>query len=164
MPLRPKQLVNRRPTVHNPGMRFRSAVATLASAAALIAPAALLVPASASAAHSVGTSEQISWVRSAATRFVTAELAGDGATACGILNAPLRATEHGRTCTQRWDARLSRLLHEPGGRAHLRSQKRAIPTAAVIVHGSVASIGLSTSLMGGANRFVWTENCWMLAS
>jgi hypothetical protein len=145
-------------------MRIRSVVATLASAATLATPAALLVPASASGAHSVGTSGQIAWVRSAATRFVTAELAGDGASACGILNAPLRATEHGRTCTQRWDARLAKLLREPGARAHLRSEKRAIGTAAVIVHGDVASIELPRSLMGGANRFVWSENCWMLAS
>ncbi len=145
-------------------MGFRSAAATLASAATLIAPATLVMPASASGARSVGTSEQIAWVRRAATRFVTAELAGDGATACGVLNAPLRATEHGRTCAQRWDARLARLLREPGGRAHLRSQKRAIGTAAVIIHGNVASIELPRSLMGGANRFVWSENCWMLAS
>ncbi len=145
-------------------MRFRSAAAVLASAATLMVPAALVLPASASAVRSVGTSEQIAWVRSAATRFVTAELAGDGATACGILNAPLRATEHGRTCAQRWDARLARLLRERGGRAHLRSQKRAIGTAAVIVHGNIASIELPRALMGGANRFVWSENCWMLAS
>jgi hypothetical protein len=145
-------------------MRIRSAVEVLAYMATLIAPTALVMPASAFGAHSVGTSGQIAWVRSAATRFVTAELAGDGATACGILNAPLRATEHGRTCTQRWDARLAKLLREPGGRAQLRTQKRAIGAAPVIVHGNVASIDLPSSLMGGANRFVWSENCWMLAS
>jgi hypothetical protein len=145
-------------------MRIRLAIAALASAAALIAPAALFLPASAFGAHSVGTSGQIAWVRSAATRFVTAELAGNGADACGILNAPLRATEHGRTCTQRWDARLAKRLREPGGRVQLRAQKRAIGAAAVVVHGNVASIDLSSPLMGGANRFVWSENCWMLAS
>jgi hypothetical protein len=32
----------------------------------------------------------------------------------------------------------------------------------VVVHGGVASIELPTPLMGGANRFVWSENCWML--
>jgi hypothetical protein len=103
-------------------------------------------------------------VRSAATRFVTAELTGDSATACAILNAPLRATEHGRTCTQRWNARIVRLLREPDGRARLRAQKHAIATAAVVVHGNVASIDLPAPLMGGANRFVWSENCWMLAN
>jgi len=143
-------------------MSPRSAVAVLASAAALAAPGALLAPAGALGAYSVGTSEQIAWVRSAATRFVTAELAGNGAEACGVLNAPLRGTEHGRTCTQRWNAKLAKLLHEPGGRSRLRAQKHAIPTAAVIVHGNVASIDLPTALMGSSNRFLWTENCWML--
>ncbi len=46
--------------------------------------------------------------------FVTAELAGNGASACAILNAPLRATRHDRTCAQRWDAKLAALLREPG--------------------------------------------------
>jgi hypothetical protein len=162
-PLRIRETRGRRQIVHNPSMRFRSAVVALASAAVLMTPAALVMPASAWGAHSVGTSGQIAWVRSAATRFVTAELAGSGADACGILNAPLRATEHGRTCTQRWNAKLAKLLREPGGRAQLRAQKRAIGTAAVVVHGNVASIDLPTTLMGNANRFVWTENCWMLA-
>jgi hypothetical protein len=156
--------VNRRSIVHNRGMTFRSATATLACAVAVVAPAALVVPENASGARSVGTSSQIAWVRSAASRFVTAELAGSGADACGILNAPLRGSEHGRTCTQRWDARLAKLLREPGGRARLRAQKHAIGTAAVVVHGNVASIDLPTTLMGDANRFVWSENCWMLAS
>ncbi len=142
-------------------MSSRSIVATLACAAALCAPG-VLAPAGAMGAHSVGTREQVEWVRSAATRFVTAELAGNGADACGILNAPLRATEHGRTCTQRWNAKLAKLLREPGGRARLRAQKHAIPAATVIVHGNVASIDLPTALMSGANRFLWTENCWML--
>ena len=113
-------------------------------------------------AHSVGTREQIAWVRRAATNFVTAELGGDGAGACAILNAPLRATQHHRTCARRWDVELARLLREPGGRSRLRSQARAIPSAVVIVRGSVASIDLPVPLMGGPNRFLWTENCWML--
>ncbi|MGD0452156.1 MAG: hypothetical protein ABSB69_01040 [Solirubrobacteraceae bacterium] len=143
-------------------MRLRRTVAMLACATALGAPGALLAPAGASAAHSVGTREQVEWVRRAATNFVTAELAGNGAGACGILDVSLRGTEHHRTCAQRWDARLKTLLREPGGRARLRSQKRAIATSAVIVHGNVASIELPTPLMGSANRFLWTENCWML--
>jgi hypothetical protein len=143
-------------------MSIRSTLTTLACAASLLVPAALM-PASASAAHSVGTPGQIAWVRSAATRFVTAELAGDGASACGILNAPLRATEHGRTCTQRFDARLAKLLHEAGARARLRSQEHAISSAAVVVHGDWATIALSAPLMSSSsNRFYWTENCWML--
>jgi hypothetical protein len=145
-------------------MSPRSFVTVLASAGALMAPAALVAPANASAERSVGTPGQIAWVRSAATRFVTAELTGDGANACAVLNAPLRATEHGRTCAQRWSSRIAKLLREPGGRAGLRAQKHAIATAAVVVHGNVASIDLPAPLMGGANRFVWSENCWMLAN
>lgn len=130
--------------------------------AVLVCAAALALPAGAQAAHSVGSGEQIAWVRRAARNFVSAELAGNGAGACGVLNAPLRATEHGRTCEQRWNAKLSKLLREPGARAQLRAQKREIGWAIVIVHGNVASLELSTPLMGEANRFVWTENCWML--
>jgi hypothetical protein len=152
----------RRSIGHNRRMRSRSLFTALACAAGLGAAGALPAHAGASGAHSVGTHEQVAWVRSAATRFVTAELAGDGTGACDVLDASLRATEHHRTCAQRWDARLAKLLREPGGRAQLRTQKRAIATAAVVVHGGVASIELPTPLMGGANRFVWSENCWML--
>jgi hypothetical protein len=56
------------------------------------------------------------------------------------------------------------LLRTRDGRARLRSQRHAIPTAAVVVHGDVAWIELATPLMGGPNRFLWTENCWMLES
>jgi hypothetical protein len=94
---------------------------------------------------------------------MTAELAGDGASACDVLNAPLRATEHGRTCAQRWDARLTRLLRESGTRTRLRAQERAIASAAVVVRGGDATISLPTPLTGSENRFVWSENCWMLA-
>lgn len=124
--------------------------------------AALIAPAGALGAHSVGTREQISWVRRAANNFVTAELSGNAAGACAILNAPLRTTIHHRTCAQRWTARLAALKHDPTARAHLRAQQRAIPSAVVTVHGNVATLGLSTPLMSGANRFLWTENCWML--
>ncbi|MGO9249368.1 MAG: hypothetical protein ACLP7W_12410 [Solirubrobacteraceae bacterium] len=135
------------------------------SVAAVLVCAAVLVPsasASASAAHSTGTPEQVAWVRRAATNFVNAELSGNGAGACGILNAPLRATQHHRTCAQRWDAKLTTLLHKPGGRAQLRAQKRAIPSAAVVVHDNIASLELATPLMNGSNQMVWTENCWMV--
>lgn len=123
---------------------------------------ALSFPAGALGAHSVGSREQIAWVRRAATNFVSAELAGNGAGACGILNAPLRATVHRRSCAQRQDARLAPLLRNRSTRARIRAQLRAIPSAVVIVHGNTATIALSTPLMNGANRFLWTENCWML--
>jgi len=153
---RPPGLGRRRLSDDNQHMRLRSTVGMLACAAALLAPSAAL------AAHSVGTAGQIAWVRSAATRFVTAEQAGSGASACGILDVSLRATEHGRTCGQRWDTRLATLLHQPGARARLRAQKRAIATAVVQVHGNLATIELATPLMDGPNRFRWSENCWML--
>jgi hypothetical protein len=124
---------------------------------AMLAPAA-----SAFAAHSKGTPEQIAWVRRAATNFVNDELAGNGEGACGILNAPLRATHRGHTCAQRLDARLAKIMHEPGGRAHLRAQRHEIASAIVIVHGNTASLGVQTPLLNGANHFLWTENCWML--
>ena len=140
------------------GMSTRYGFAVLACTVALAAPASAL------ADHSVGTREQIAWVRRAASNFVSDELSGNGAGACGILNAPLRATQGHRTCTQRWNAKLARLLHEPGARARLRAQQHAIPSAAVVVHGNIASLDLATALMSGPNpnRFVWTENCWML--
>jgi hypothetical protein len=150
-------LVKSRLSADTMRMSARSLLAALACTAALLAPAALALPAAAGA-HSVGTPAQIAWVRSAATRFVAAELAASGANACAVLNAPLRATEHGRTCAQRWN------ISEPGARANLRAQKRAIATATVLVHGNAATIELPAPLMGGANRFAWSENCWMLAS
>ncbi|HSZ15332.1 MAG TPA: hypothetical protein VK790_14955 [Solirubrobacteraceae bacterium] len=140
-------------------MSHRSRVASLACFTAL---GALSAPGGASAAHSVGSREQVEWVRRAATNFVTAELAGNGAGACGILDASLRGTEHHRTCAQRWDARLASLLRAPGGRARLRAQKHAIATSAVIVRGYDATIELPTPLLDSSNRFVWSENCWML--
>jgi hypothetical protein len=129
---------------------------------ALACAVTLIVPAGALAANSAGTPEQIAWVRRAASNFVAAELSADGAGACAILNAPLRATQHHRTCAQRWNAKLARLLREPHGRARLRTLQRAIPSATVIVHGYSATIDLPTPLMHGPNRFLWTENCWML--
>ncbi len=70
----------------------------------LACAAVLLAPASASAhRHSVGSHEQIAWVRRAANNFLAAELAGNGAGACSILNVPLRATQGHETCEQRWN-------------------------------------------------------------
>jgi hypothetical protein len=130
----------------------------------LIGSFALLLPASAAAysERSVGSPKQVAWVRSAAQRFLTAELAGDGAGACAVLDAPLRAAVAGRTCAERWNARLARRRHDRGAHARLASEQRAVASARVVVHGNVASIELPAPLLHGANRFLWTENCWML--
>ncbi|MGH2834014.1 MAG: hypothetical protein ACRDK2_14670 [Solirubrobacteraceae bacterium] len=137
-------------------MSMRRLILTLAAIAAL-------APASALASHSVGSAEQVAWVRRAATNFLNAELSGNGAGACGILIAQLRATEHQRSCAQRWNAKLTRLLHQPGERARLQAQQRAISSAVVIVHGNNAWLHLHSRLISGPNRFEWTENCWMLS-
>jgi hypothetical protein len=143
------------------GMRFRSVACAPACVLALgLAPSAFAAYSTTS--HSVGTSAQIAWVRSAASRFVAAELAADGAGACAVLIAPLRTVQHHRTCAQRWDAKLTKLLRERGARAGLRREARAIPSARVIVHGDLARIELPTPLLAGASSFYWTENCWML--
>jgi hypothetical protein len=130
--------------------------------AAIVCATALLAPASASAQGSTGTHEQIAWVRRAAHNFLAAELSGDGASACAILNAPLRATRGGQTCAQRWDAKLAAMRHRPAERGQLRSLEHAIPTATVTVHGNIAAIELPAPLLNGPNHFLWTENCWML--
>jgi hypothetical protein len=137
---------------------FRRLIAALACAATL-APSV-----SAHAAGSVGSPEQVAWVRRAASNFVGAELSGNGAGACAILAAELRTTQHHRTCAQRWNAKLAKLLREPRGRAHLHTLQHAIPSAIIVVHGYSASIKLPDPLMNGPNRFRWTENCWMLES
>ncbi|HEY4996798.1 MAG TPA: hypothetical protein VII03_02310 [Solirubrobacteraceae bacterium] len=123
---------------------------------------ALLAPAGSADGYSVGTRAQIEWVRRAASNFVSAELARNGAGACAILNAPLRVTLRHRTCAQRWDARLAAMSRAPGRRAQLRRQLREIATGAVVIHGDRATLGLSSPLFNGPNRFLWTENCWML--
>jgi hypothetical protein len=139
-------------------MSYARAVAVPLSALALLVPAS----AGAYSEHSVGTAEQIAWVRLAAVRFVTAELGANGSQACAILNAPLRGTVNGRTCEARWNARLTGLLSVRGARSRLRSEQRAARSARVVVHGNVASIELPEPLLRGPNRFLWTENCWML--
>jgi hypothetical protein len=153
---------------------LRTARATLAGAVAtllLLGPAAgpaaarepaARVAASASSEYSVGSPEQVSWVRRAAGNFVAAELAGNGAAACSVLNAPLRATRHRVTCEQRLNARLARMRHDRAQRSRLRVEQRAIASARVVVRGDRASIELPLPLLAGRNRFLWTENCWML--
>ena len=136
--------------------QLRAAIALLSASAILGAPAA------AGAAHSVGSAEQIAWVRRAAANFVAAELKGNGEGACAVLNRPLRTSVHGRTCAQRWDARIAEMIRRPGERARIRAQARAIPTAVVVVRGNAARIELRTPLINGPNRFLWNEMCWML--
>ena len=101
-------------------------------------------------------------MRHAADRFVGAELTDNAAEACAVLNAPMRATVHGSSCEQRWKARLSKLLREPGERTRLRSERRAVASGRVVVSGHTASIELPEPLLQGPNRFRFTENCWML--
>jgi hypothetical protein len=132
----------------------------LLCALAVLAPA---VPAAAYSERSVGTPEQIAWVRRAAHRFLAGELAANGAEACAVLTAALRATMHGRTCEQRWDARLQKMRRERGVRVRLLGEQHAVTSARVVVHGNVASIELPSPLLREPTRFVWTENCWMLA-
>jgi hypothetical protein len=124
---------------------------------------ALAAPVSA-CAYSEGSPEQVAWVRRAAGNFVAAELSGNGAGACAVLDASLRRTERGSTCARRWDAKLARLLRSSAARARLREQRRAIGSAEVAVRGDIAWIHLRLPLMGGQSRFRWTENCWMLQS
>jgi hypothetical protein len=118
--------------------------------------------ASASAAYAEGTPEQIEWVRRAASNFVNAELKGDGAGACAVLVAALRATRGGVSCAARWDALLRTRLSTRGGRAQLRRDARAIASARVEVRGTSATLALPVALLSGHSRFRWTENCWML--
>jgi hypothetical protein len=157
---RENQLDASNPPIRRPPTRMspRSTIAAVTCAAALLAPAG----AAASSEYSVGSAEQIAWVRRAAGNFVAAELSGNGAGACTVLNAPLRATINHRSCAQRWNARLDKRLHERGVRSSLRAERRAILTARVVVHGNLASIDLPAPLIAGPNRFLWTENCWML--
>jgi hypothetical protein len=147
-----ESLTRRTPLADMQSMGSRSFIAVLACAATLVAPASV-------AAYSSGTPGQVAWVRRSASNFVAAELARNGSGVCSIINAPLR----GRACAQRWNAKLAKLLREPGGRAGLQAERRAIRSAAVVVRGNTATIDLPAPLTGsGANRFLWTESCWML--
>jgi hypothetical protein len=128
----------------------------------VVCASALAVAPGALASSGDATYEQASWVHRAALRFVSAELARDGAGACAVLAAPLRRTLRTRTCAQRWDAKLARLTRTAAARARLRRLERAIPSARVTFHGDDAWIKLPVALMTGQNRFRWTENCWML--
>jgi len=155
----PEALDQRDQPVEMMYVRVPVAAAGYLTTLALLAGAA---PAMAYSDRSVGSAEQIAWVRRAAHRFVIAELAANGSEACAVLNARLRATLRGRSCAQRWNARLASMLRENGMRVRLRSELPAVAAARVVVRGNVASIELPTPLVHGPNRFVWTENCWIL--
>ncbi len=135
---------------------MRRGLPILACAGAL----ALSFSASAASADTVGS---VPWVRTAATKVITAELARDGATACGVLNAPLTSTVAGKTCAQRWTARADRLLAKRGGARHLRADLAAVNAASITINGLHASIALPYPLLDGQSRFYWTNMCWMLA-
>jgi hypothetical protein len=133
-------------------MRPRLPCALIAGVLAALA----LSPAAGAGAN--GTPAQIAWVRRAAGNFVAAELRGDGAGACGVLEARLR----GRDCARRWDARLTAMLRRPGARAALRADSHAMASATVLVTGAHATIDLPHPLYEGASRLAWTEMCWMV--
>ncbi len=130
----------------------------------LLALAGLGLTAVAATAGWSSPANEISTLRSAATRFVTAELAGSGSGACGVLNAPLAGVVGHRTCAERWDATLHTMLRTPGERHRLQADAAAIATARVSLSSGdyVATIALPTPLLGSESRFVWTNNCWML--
>jgi len=127
----------------------------LATAAAVLAVAAT----AAAAAVSTGTA---SGLRYAVTRLLTAELARDGAGACAVLDAPLATTVDGRSCAQRWDARIDRMLAVPGGRGRLRADLHAVANAPVAIDGLYGTIALPHPLLDGRSRLYWTDDCWML--
>src|ERR1700732_4686499 len=75
-------------------MSPRRLIALATCAGALAAPVS-------TCAYSEGSPEQVAWVRRAAGNFVAAELSGNGAGACAVLDASLRRTERGSTCARR---------------------------------------------------------------
>ncbi len=134
------------------------------AAAGVLAVAGLGFSAAVAGASWGSKATEVSTLRSQATRFVTAELNGDGATTCAVLNAPLSDTVDGRTCAQRWDASLHTMLRTPGERQRLRGDLHAIPTASIAFSDGdyIGEITLPTPLLGSSSRFYWTANCWML--
>lgn len=131
-------------------MRSRSIFLTVAATAALALPAV-------ASADATGT---VPGLRAQVQRLITAELTGDGATVCAILNAPLTGTHHGVTCTARWDTKLSQMKHARRHRLH--ADMAASQTASVNSDGTYASIALPHPLLGDQSKFYWYDNCWML--
>jgi hypothetical protein len=125
----------------------------------LVAAAALaLIPAAGAFADDTGT---VSGLRAQVTRFLTAELHRDSSTVCAILGTPMNGTRHGRSCEQRWQHSLRRMLRRGDG-TNLRADRRAVATAAVSSDGVWATITLPHPLLAGVSRFSWYDNCWML--
>jgi hypothetical protein len=133
-------------------VRLTRYLAAGAGVLALVVPAAAL-------ADTTGTAATL---RSATARLITAELNRDGATACGVLNAPLTTTVGGQTCAQRWQARSARLLAASGGAGRLRADLHAAASAPIAINGEHGSIALPYPLLNGHSHFYWTNNCWML--
>jgi hypothetical protein len=101
-------------------------------------------------------------LRAAAARLVAAELAGNGAGVCAVLDAPLTVTVAGRTCAERWDARSQVMRTSAAGRLALRRDLRAVASAPVRIDGEHGSIVLPAPLLDGHSRFYWISDCWML--
>ena len=128
----------------------------------MVATAAALALALPAAAGAQEPGVAAATLRAAAARLIAAELAGDGAGACGVLYAPLTATVDGHTCAQRWDARSRALLASPRLARGLRADQRAVASAPVRIDGEYGEIALPQPLLNGDSRFYWTANCWML--
>jgi hypothetical protein len=130
-----------------------------------LATAALSAAAAAPAAAGWSShANEVSTLRAQATRFITAELAGDGATVCAVLNSPNHGVGPHQTCAGHWDAALRTLLRTPGARRRLTADLHAVAGARVtLTHGDyVGSLALPTPLLGSSSEFYWTNNCWML--
>jgi hypothetical protein len=132
-------------------MRVRLALGAATVLATFVLPVTAL-------GQSTGT---VPGLRAQVSRLITAELHGDSATVCAILGTGLNGTEHGRSCTQRWDTKLAKHKHH----AALRADLTAVASAAVSSDGVHASITLPHPLLAGRSAessFSWYDNCWML--
>jgi hypothetical protein len=142
-------------------MSLRPATVGRAALVAAALSAATAAPASAGwSSHA----NEVATLRAQATRFVNAELQGDGATVCAVLDKPNQGVGAHQTCTGHWNATLRAMHNTAGARQHLRADLRAIATARVTLthNGYVATIALPTPLLGDSDEFYWTQNCWML--
>jgi hypothetical protein len=111
--------------------------------------------------QSTGT---VAGLRAQVTRFLKAELQRNSATVCDILGGSLAATKHGKSCDERWHAKLKHFLASSSDRHELRADMAAVPAAPVSSTGTYASITLpSPPVIGGqSSSFSWYDNCWML--
>jgi hypothetical protein len=132
-------------------MRLRLALGAATVLATLVLPVTAL-------GQATGT---VPGLRAQVSRLIAAELHGDGATVCAILGTGLNGTQHGRSCTQRWDTNLAKHKH----RHALRADMAAVANAMISSDGVHASITLPNPLLAGRSpqsRFSWYDNCWML--